>query len=175
MAITQNKQSAKFSALAGLIGLAMILGFFGTTANASVSGSNQLSSSNPAPNQVVSVPPTQLQLVFRDALANPDVVTNMGLSLACNGTLVGLGVPQLGTDFKTVSAALTQIPPSGLCTVSWALPDRSIARLVLPPQLRFKPRFRVRPTVALAMQMAQAAELQQLLEKLSNNKNLRRE
>ena len=126
MAITQNKQSAKFSALAGLIGLAMILGFFGTTANASVSGSNQLSSSNPAPNQVVSVPPTQLQLVFRDALANPDVVTNMGLSLACNGTLVGLGVPQLGTDFKTVSAALTQIPPSGLCTVSWALPDRSI-------------------------------------------------
>ncbi|MDA2968914.1 MAG: hypothetical protein O3A62_02525 [Actinomycetota bacterium] len=126
MAILKTKQPAKFSALAGLIGLGMIIGFFGNTANASVSGQNQLSSSNPAPNQVVSVPPTQLQLVFQNPLANPEVVTSMGLSLACNGTLVGLGVPQLGTDYKTVSAALTQIPPSGLCTVSWALPDKSL-------------------------------------------------
>lgn len=126
MAILKTKHSAKFSALAGLIGLGMIIGFFGNTANASVSGQNQLSSSNPAPNQVVSVPPTQLQLVFQNPLTNPEVVTSMGLSLACNGTLVGLGVPQLGTDFKTVSAALTQIPPSGLCTVSWALPDKSL-------------------------------------------------
>ncbi|MFM8522542.1 MAG: hypothetical protein ACKOBK_10635, partial [Acidimicrobiaceae bacterium] len=126
MAILKSKQPAKFSALAGLIGLGMIVGFFGSTANASVSGQNQLSSSNPAANQVVSVPPTQLQLVFQNPLANPEVVTAMGLSLACNGTLVGLGVPQLGTDFKTVSAALTQIPPSGLCTVSWALPDKSL-------------------------------------------------
>ena len=126
MTILKSKQPAKFSALAGLIGLGMIVGFFGSIANASVSGQNQLSSSNPAANQVVSVPPTQLQLVFQNPLANPEVVTAMGLSLACNGTLVGLGVPQLGTDFKTVSAALTQIPPSGLCTVSWALPDKSL-------------------------------------------------
>ena len=126
MATLKTKQSAKFSALAGLIGLGMIIGFFDNTANASVSGQNQLSSSNPSPNQVVSVPPTQLQLVFQNPLANPEVVTSMGLSLACNGTLVGLGVPQLGTDYKTVSAALTQIPPSGLCTVSWALPDKSL-------------------------------------------------
>ena len=126
MTILKLKQPPKFSALAGLIGLGMIIGFFGSTASASVSGQNQLSSSNPAANQVVSVPPTQLQLVFQNPLANPEVVTSMGLSLACNGTLVGLGVPQLGTDFKTVSAALTQIPPSGLCTVSWALPDKSL-------------------------------------------------
>ena len=126
MAILKTKQPAKLSALAGLIGLGIIIGIFGNTANASVSGQNQLSSSNPAPNQVVSVPPTQLQLVFQNPLANPEVVTSMGLSLACNGTLVGLGVPQLGTDYKTVSAALTQIPPSGLCTVSWALPDKSL-------------------------------------------------
>ncbi len=126
MAILKTKQNAKFSALAGLVCLGIIVGLFGTSANASVSGQNQLSSSNPAANQVVSVPPTQLQLVFQNPLANPEVVTAMGLSLACNGTLVGLGVPQLGTDFKTVSAALTQIPPSGLCTVSWALPDKSL-------------------------------------------------
>lgn len=126
MAFLKTKQRAKESALVGLICLGIIGGFFGTSANASVSGQNQLSSSNPAANQVVSVPPTQLQLVFQNPLANAEVVTAMGLSLACNGTLVGLGVPQLGTDFKTVSAALTQIPPSGLCTVSWALPDKSL-------------------------------------------------
>ncbi len=89
-------------------------------------GTNTLTSSNPSANQVVSVPPTQLQLVFRDPLASVDIAAQMGLSLACNGTLVGLGQAQLGTDFKTVSAALTQIPPAGLCVVSWSLPDRSI-------------------------------------------------
>jgi hypothetical protein len=46
----------------------------------------------------------------------------MGLSLACSGNVVGLGVPQLGNDLKTVSAALTQIPPAGQCVVSWSLP-----------------------------------------------------
>jgi hypothetical protein len=46
MAILKSKQPAKFSALAGLIGLGMIVGFFGSIANASVSGQNQLSSSN---------------------------------------------------------------------------------------------------------------------------------
>ncbi len=89
------------------------------------SGTNILTSSNPAANQVVSMPPTQLQLIFRDPLTSPDVAANMGLSLACNGTPVGLGQAQLGPDFKTVSTALTQIPPAGLCVVSWSLPDFS--------------------------------------------------
>ena len=126
MSISQNKRPAKFSVLFGLIGLLLTFGFFGNLVNAAAAGTNQLSSSNPSPGQVVSVPPTQLQLVFRDPLANAEIATSMGLSLACNGTLVGLGVPQLGTDFKTVSVALTQIPPAGSCVVSWALPDRSL-------------------------------------------------
>ncbi len=126
MTISQNKRPAKFSVLFGLIGLLLTFGFFGNLVNAAAAGTNQLSSSNPSPGQVVSVPPTQLQLVFRDPLANAEIATSMGLSLACNGTLVGLGVPQLGTDFKTVSVALTQIPPAGSCVVSWALPDRSL-------------------------------------------------
>ena len=126
MSISQNKRPAKFSVLFGLIGLLLTFGFFGNLVNAAPAGTNQLSSSNPSPGQVVSVPPTQLQLVFRDPLANAEIATSMGLSLACNGTLVGLGVPQLGTDFKTVSVALTQIPPAGSCVVSWALPDRSL-------------------------------------------------
>ncbi len=112
MYISQNKRPTKLSVLFGLIGLLLTFGFFGNLVNAAAAGTNQLSSSNPSPGQVVSVPPTQLQLVFRDPLANPEIATSMGLSLACNGTLVGLGVPQLGTDFKTVSVALTQIPPA---------------------------------------------------------------
>ena len=126
MFISQTKRPTKLSVLFGLIGLLLTFGFFGNLVNAAAAGTNQLSSSNPSPGQVVSVPPTQLQLVFRDPLANAEIATSMGLSLACNGTLVGLGVPQLGTDFKTVSVALTQIPPAGSCVVSWALPDRSL-------------------------------------------------
>ena len=126
MSISQNKRPTKLSVLFGLIGLLLTFGFFGNLVNAAPAGTNQLSSSNPSPGQVVSVPPTQLQLVFRDPLANAEIASSMGLSLACNGTLVGLGVPQLGTDFKTVSVALTQIPPAGSCVVSWALPDRSL-------------------------------------------------
>ena len=110
--------------------LALICGFGATQAGATyapntASGTNILTSSNPAANQVVSMPPTQLQLIFRDPLTSPDVAANMGLSLACNGNPVGLGQAQLGTDFKTVSTALTQIPPAGLCVVSWSLPDFS--------------------------------------------------
>lgn len=96
-----------------------------SAAHASTGGSNVIVSSNPAPNQVVGVPPTQIQMVFRDPLASPESAATMGLSLSCNGTLIGLAQPQLGTDSRTVSSALTQIPPAGQCTVSWILPDQS--------------------------------------------------
>ena len=110
--------------------LCLICGFGATQVGATLapttsSGTNILTSSNPAANQVVSMPPTQLQLIFRDPLTSPDVAAKMGLTLTCNGSLVGLGQAQLGTDFKTVSTALTQIPPAGLCVVSWSLPDFS--------------------------------------------------
>lgn len=64
-------------------------------------------------------------MVFRDPLASAETAATMGLSLSCNGTLIGLAQPQLGTDLRTVSSALTQIPPPGQCTVSWILPDQS--------------------------------------------------
>lgn len=93
------------------------------TANAV--GDNTLSSSNPAPSENVTVAPTQLQLVFTNPLANPNDVNQMGLSLVCDGNIVSLGAAQLGTDLKTVSAPLTQVPAAGACVVSWALPDGS--------------------------------------------------
>lgn len=106
------------------VGVALAYGSL-TAASASTGGSNEVVSSNPAPNQVVGVPPTQIQMVFRDPLASPETAATMGLSLSCNGTLIGLAQPQLGTDSRTVSSALTQIPPAGQCTVSWILPDQS--------------------------------------------------
>ncbi len=106
------------------VGIAITYGSL-TAASASTGGSNEVVSSNPAPNQVVGVPPTQIQMVFRDPLASPETAATMGLSLSCNGTLIGLAQPQLGTDSRTVSSALTQIPPAGQCTVSWILPDQS--------------------------------------------------
>ncbi len=89
-------------------------------------GTNEVISSNPTANQVVDVAPTQIQMVFRDPLASPESAADVKLVLACDGTLVGLAAPQLGADLKTVSVALTQIPPPGLCTVSWSLPDGSV-------------------------------------------------
>ena len=88
-------------------------------------GDNTLSSSNPAPSEVVSVAPTQLQLVFVNAFTNPKDIEQMGISLVCNGNIVNLGAAQLGADVKTVSTPLTQVPSAGTCTVSWALPDGS--------------------------------------------------
>jgi len=96
------------------------------TAAAASAGTNEVISSNPAANQVVDVAPTQIQMVFRDPLASPEAGADVKLVLACDGTLVGLAAPQLGEDLKTVSVALTQIPPPGLCTVSWSLPDGSV-------------------------------------------------
>lgn len=127
-----NRNNRRFSARRWLSGIVAIFGIGGTLAfgsisgaHASTGGSNVVVSSNPAPNQVVGVPPTQIQMVFRDPLASPETAATMGLSLSCNGTLIGLAQPQLGTDSRTVSSALTQIPPAGQCTVSWILPDQS--------------------------------------------------
>ena len=96
-----------------------------SAATANAMGDNTLSSSNPAPSENVTVAPTQLQLVFTNPLANPNDVDQMGLSLVCDGNIVSLGAAQLGTDLKTVSAPLTQVPAAGACVVSWALPDGS--------------------------------------------------
>ncbi|MEY2968914.1 MAG: hypothetical protein RIQ64_1541 [Actinomycetota bacterium] len=115
------------SVFAGVI-VGVILGFWGAllmAGSASAVGDNTLSSSNPAPSENVTVAPTQLQLVFTNPFANPNDVNQMGLSLVCDGNIVSLGAAQLGTDLKTVSAPLTQVPAAGACVVSWALPDGS--------------------------------------------------
>lgn len=106
-------------------GIALFFGSLGP-AQAATGANNIVITSNPAPNQVVGVPPTQIQLVFRDPLPSAATASSMGLSLACNGAPVGLAPAQLGADSVTVSAALTQIPQSGQCTVSWSLPDKSV-------------------------------------------------
>ena len=104
--------------------LGVPFGFLGIDTARAV-GDNTLSSSNPAPSENVTVAPTQLQLVFVNPLANPTDVNQMGLSLVCGGNIVSLGTAQLGSDLKTVSAPLTQVPNAGPCVVSWALPDGS--------------------------------------------------
>lgn len=108
--------------------LGFLFGLWGALLSAGTAnavGDNTLSSSNPAPSENVTVAPTQLQLVFTNPLANPNDVNQMGLSLVCDGNIVSLGAAQLGTDLKTVSAPLTQVPAAGACVVSWALPDGS--------------------------------------------------
>ncbi|MEY3022820.1 MAG: hypothetical protein RIS86_2018 [Planctomycetota bacterium] len=113
-------------AATGLAVCAAIAVIPGLAAATGTTGSNEVVSSNPAANQRVDVPPTQIQMVFRDPITATDAATSIRLVLACDGNLVGLGAPQLGTDLKTVSVALTQIPPAGQCTLSWSLPDESV-------------------------------------------------
>jgi putative copper export protein len=111
--------------LAALPAVMMLLFAGASATQASTAGNNTLASSNPAASEDVSVAPTQLQLVFTFPLGDPNDVNQMGLSLVCNGNIVSLGMPQLGTDLKTVSVPLTQVPQAGSCVVSWALPDGS--------------------------------------------------
>jgi len=121
------RRRVRSSALAAVV-IGFLLGAWGAlfgAGNALAVGDNTLSSSNPAPSENVTVAPTQLQLVFTNPFANPNDVNQMGLSLVCNGNIVSLGAAQLGTDLKTVSAPLTQVPTAGSCVVSWALPDGS--------------------------------------------------
>jgi copper transport protein len=96
-----------------------------TGGTASAAGQNSIQSSKPAPGETITIPPTQLQLVFANPVGGPDAVANMGLSLSCEGNLTGLGAPVLAEDGLTVSAPLTQIPANGTCTVTWELPDGS--------------------------------------------------
>lgn len=100
-----------------------VLGF-GSFAQAA-GGNNVVLSTNPAEGETVSVPPTQVQMVFQNALGGQENVDKMGLSLACDGKLTGLGKPTLAADGVSVSVPLTQIPATGRCTVSWSLPDGS--------------------------------------------------
>ena len=88
-------------------------------------GTNTLESSSPAAGEVVAVAPTQLQLRFIAPAGTAEQVAQMGLALTCDGRLIGLGAPQLGSDGVTVSAALTQVLNNGSCTVSWKLADGS--------------------------------------------------
>lgn len=94
-------------------------------AQAHAVGDNTIESSNPAEGEVVTVAPTQIQLRFKNPVGGAEAVAKMGLSLSCESKLTNLGVPQLAADGVTVSAALTQIPDNGNCTVSWSLPDGS--------------------------------------------------
>lgn len=88
-------------------------------------GNNTLESSSPAANEIITVAPTQLQLKFTNPAGTAEQVAQMGLALTCTGRLIGLGTPQVSTDGLTVSAALTQVPSNGTCTVSWKLADNS--------------------------------------------------
>ena len=106
--------------LCTLVGVACLTG-----GAARAEGTNTLESSSPAAGETITVPPTQLQLKFTQPAGTAEQVAQMGLALTCGGRLVGLGTPQVATDGLTVSAALTQVPPNGACTVSWKTADGS--------------------------------------------------
>lgn len=94
-------------------------------APAHAAGDNTLSSSNPTAGETITAPPTQIQLRFTLPVGGDAAVAQMGLVLTCESKIVNLGPPQLASDGVTVSAALTQIPPNGSCSVTWSLPDGS--------------------------------------------------
>ena len=106
--------------LCTLVGVASLTG-----GAALAEGTNTLESSSPAAGETITVPPTQLQLKFTQPAGTAEQVAQMGLALTCGGRLVGLGTPQVASDGLTVSAALTQVPPNGACTVSWKTADES--------------------------------------------------
>ena len=109
--------------------LALLCAVFGMavlgSSAALAEGTNTLESSSPAAGETITVAPTQLQLRFMAPAGTAEQVAQMGLALTCDGRLIGLGAPQLGSDGVTVSAALTQVLNNGSCSVSWKLADGS--------------------------------------------------
>ncbi|NCZ89951.1 MAG: hypothetical protein EBY93_03335, partial [Actinobacteria bacterium] len=98
---------------------------FGRLVNATgAPGTNIVVSSNPPAGGTIDINPTAIQLVFRD-----DVKADQGkvvIEMTCADQPIGFAEPQIAADARTVSAALIDIPPAGICTVSWSLPDKSI-------------------------------------------------
>jgi len=124
--------------MAPIIGFAIasfifLSGFSALGAMASgAAGTNEVTTSNPMRNQIVQVQPPQIQMVFRDAIAE---IGKMGLTVVCNNELVGIALPQLGADSKTVSVALTTPFSAGECLINWKLADGSQGSIPFTSQI----------------------------------------
>ena len=135
-----SPQSPRFTArrMASIIGLAIaafiyMSGFSALGATASgVAGTNEITSSNPVRNQIVQVQPPQIQMVFRDAITD---LGSMGLTVVCGSEPIGIGLPQLGADSKTVSFAVTSAFTAGECLISWKLADGSQGSIPFTSQI----------------------------------------
>ena len=124
--------------MASIIGFAIaafiyMSGFSALGATASgVAGTNEITSSNPVRNQIVQVQPPQIQMVFRDAITD---LGKMGLTVVCGSEPIGIGLPQLGADSKTVSFAVTSAFTAGECLISWKLADGSQGSIPFTSQI----------------------------------------
>ena len=124
--------------MASIIGFAIaafiyMSGFsaLGATAGG-VAGTNEITSSNPVRNQIVQVQPPQIQMVFRDAITD---LGKMGLTVVCGSEPIGIGLPQLGADSKTVSFAVTSAFTAGECLITWKLADGSQGSIPFTSQI----------------------------------------
>ena len=124
--------------MASIIGFAVaafiyMSGFsaLGATAGG-VAGTNEITSSNPVRNQIVQVQPPQIQMVFRDAITD---LGKMGLTVVCGSEPIGIGLPQLGADSKTVSFAVTSAFTAGECLITWKLADGSQGSIPFTSQI----------------------------------------
>ena len=124
--------------MASIIGFAIaafiyMSGFSALGATASgVAGTNEITSSNPVRNQIVQVQPPQIQMVFRDAITD---LGKMGLTVVCGSEPIGIGLPQLGADSKTVSFAVTSAFTAGECLITWKLADGSQGSIPFTSQI----------------------------------------
>ena len=107
------------------------LSALGATASG-VAGTNEITSSNPVRNQIVQVQPPQIQMVFRDAITD---LGKMGLTVVCGSEPIGIGLPQLGADSKTVSFAVTSAFTAGECLITWKLADGSQGSIPFTSQI----------------------------------------
>jgi len=95
-------------------------------------GTNEVTFSNPERTADMRVQPPQMMIKFRDAIVD---VGKMGISVKCNNEPVGIALPQLGTDSKTVSFAVTSILAAGECLINWNLADGSQGSIPFTSQI----------------------------------------
>jgi copper transport protein len=75
-------------------------------------------SSDPADGSTIAASPTQISIVFSEALGETNTV-----SLDCNTQLVTLGRPEIGGDGLTLTVPVPSPLPKGTCVANWLVSD----------------------------------------------------
>ena len=112
--------------LAACVGLmsALVIGLFAASSAApAFAADNTLVSSTPQSGATVDTSPTDITMVFRNALG---ATANVQMTCGDAGTVVALGTVEILSDGLTLRAPLAGVAPKGACVVAYSVTDTNL-------------------------------------------------